>query len=54
MLGHGDSGTIVLTSGREFKNVVYVMMEYAPNGTLYHLVDTMGAMGENAGRFFVS
>ena len=54
MQGYGDSGTVVKPSGHEIKNLVYLMMEYAPNGTLYHLVDTMGAMGENAGRFFVS
>jgi serine/threonine protein kinase len=29
-------------------------MEFVPGGLLFDLCQTMGAMGENAGRFFVS
>ena len=54
MQGYGDSGAVVKPSGREIKNLVYVMMEYVPSGLLFDLCQTMGAMGENAGRFFVS
>ena len=54
MLGYGDSGLVLKPSGREIKNLVYVMMEFVPSGLLFDLCQTMGAMGENAGRFFVS
>ena len=29
------------------------MMEYVPGGLLFDLCQTMGAMGENGGRFFI-
>ena len=54
MLGYGDSGEVVKPSGRHINNLVYIMMEYVPCGLLFDLCQTMGAMGENAGRFFIS
>ena len=54
MLGYGDSGEVIKPSGRHIKNLVYISMEYVPCGLLFDLCQTMGAMGEDAGRFFVS
>lgn len=54
MSGFGDSGEVVKPSGRQISNLVYIMMEYVPGGLLFDLCQTMGAMGENGGRFFIS
>ena len=54
MLGYGDSGEVVKPSGRHIKHLVYISMEYVPSGLLFDLCQTMGAMGEDAGRFFVT
>ena len=53
MNGYGDSGEVVKPSGRHINNLVYIMMEFVPAGLLFDLCQTMGAMGENGGRFFV-
>ena len=53
MNGYGDSGEVVKPSGRHINNLVYIMMEFVPSGLLFDLCQTMGAMGENGGRFFV-
>lgn len=52
MLGYGDSGEVVKPSSRLINNLVYIMMEYVPEGLLFDLCQTMGAMGEHGGRFF--
>ena len=54
MQGFGDSGDVVKPSGRRINNLVYIMMEYVPGGLLFDLCQTMGAMGENGGRFFIT
>jgi len=54
MYGYGDSGEVVKPSGRHINNLVYIMMEFVDRGLLFDLCQTMGAMGENAGRFFIS
>ena len=54
MLGYGDSGEVIKPSGRHINNLVYIMMEHVPCGLLFDLCQTMGAMGENAGRFFIT
>ena len=52
MLGYGDAGEVVKPSTRHINNLVYIMMEFVPQGLLFDLCQTMGAMGEDAGRFF--
>ena len=54
MLGYGDAGEVVKPSGRHINNLVYITMEYVPCGLLFDLCQKMGAMGEDAGRFFVT
>lgn len=54
MHGYGDSGLVVKPSGRQINNLVYITMEFVPGGLLFDHCQTMGAMGENVGRFFVS
>jgi serine/threonine protein kinase len=50
---YGDSGRVVKPSGRVIDNLVYIVMEFVQGGLLFDLCQTMGAMGENAGRFFL-
>ena len=51
MIGYGDSGHILKPSGREINNIVYIHMEHVVNGPLFDLCYTMGALGEDIGRF---
>merc|ERR1719389_1018662 len=50
---YGDSGKVVKPSGRVIDNLVYIVMEFVQGGLLFDLCQTMGAMGEDAGRFFL-
>lgn len=53
MLDFGDAGQVVKPSGRVISNLVFIVMEYVSGGLLFDLCQTMGAMGEDAGRFFL-
>lgn len=34
--------------------LTYILLEYAPGGTLFSLCESQGAMGEETGRFFMN
>jgi len=51
---YGDAGQVVKPSGRVIDNLVYIIMEFVQGGLLFDLCQTMGAMGEDAGRFFLT
>ena len=53
MLEYGDAGQVVKPSGRIIDNLVFIVMEFVQGGLLFDLCQTMGAMGEDAGRFFL-
>ena len=53
MFEYGDAGQVVKPSGRVIDNLVYIVMEFVQGGLLFDLCQTMGAMGEDAGRFFL-
>ena len=53
MREYGDAGTVVKPSGRVINNLVFIVMEFVQGGLLFDLCQTMGAMGEDAGRFFL-
>merc|ERR1712110_51834 len=52
--GYGSDGHVKKPSGREIKNLVYIYLEYVPGGLLFDLCQTMGGMGEDGGRYFLS
>ena len=54
ILGYGSEGHVKKPSGREIKNLVYIMLEYIPGGLLFDLCQTLGGMGEDGGRYFLS
>merc|ERR1712159_828681 len=54
ILGYGSDGFVKKPSGREIKNLVYIMLEYIPGGLLFDLCQTCGGMGEDGGRFFLN
>ena len=54
MSEYGDSGKVVKPSGRVIENLVYIVMEFIQGGLLFDLCQTMGKMGEDAGRFFLN
>jgi len=49
----GQTGKIVKPSGRVMEELTYIMMEYVEGGLFFDFVRDMGAMGEDAGRFFL-
>lgn len=51
---YGDSGRVLKPSGRVIDNLVYIVMEFIQGGLLFDLCQTMGAMGEDGGRFFLT
>jgi len=52
LLDFGDHGSCIKSSGRLIPDLVYITMEYVPNGLLFDMCQVMGAMGEDVGRFF--
>lgn len=50
---YGDAGQVLKPSGRVIENLVYLTMEFVQGGLLFDLCDTLGGMGEDAGRFFL-
>jgi len=53
LLDYGDAGKVNKPSGREINGLVFIIMEFVQGGLLFDLCQMMGAMGENAGRFFL-
>lgn len=53
MVDYGDAGQVVKPSGRVIEGLVFIIMEFVQGGLLFDLCQTMGAMGEDAGRFFL-
>lgn len=53
MVDYGDAGQVIKPSGRVIDNLVFIVMEYVSGGLLFDLCQTLGAMGEDAGRFFL-
>ena len=49
----GQKGTVLKPSGTKMQNLVYLLLEYVPCGTLFNLCEKNGPMGENIGRFFL-
>jgi serine/threonine protein kinase len=54
ILGYGSDGYVKKPSGREIKNLVFILLEYIPGGLLFDLCQTCGGMGEDGGRFFLN
>lgn len=53
-MGYGSDGYVKKPSGREIKNLVYIMLEYIQGGLLFDVCQTMSGMGEDAGRYFLN
>jgi serine/threonine protein kinase len=53
MVDYGDAGQVLKPSGRIIDNLIFIIMEFVQGGLLFDLCQTMGAMGEDAGRFFL-
>jgi len=51
-LSYGTDGTVVLPH-KTYNNMVYIIMEYVEGGILYDIVEQVGKLGEDAGRFFL-
>lgn len=53
IVGYGSDGHVLKPSGREIKNLVYILLEYVTGGLLFDLCQTVGGMGEDSGRYFM-
>lgn len=53
ILGYGSDGKVVKPSGRVISNLVYIILEYVSGGLFFDICQTLGDMGEEAGRFFM-
>ena len=53
IVDYGTDGYVKKPSGREIENLVYIILEYVSGGLLFDLCQTLGGMGEDAGRFFM-
>ena len=54
MVEYGDQGVVEKPSGRVINNMVYLIMDYVQGGLLFDVCQSLGAMGEDAGRFFAN
>lgn len=54
ILGWGSDGVVVKPSGRKIENLVYIQLEYVTGGLLFDICQTLGGMGEDGGRFFLT
>lgn len=54
IVGYGSDGHVKKPSGREINNLVYIHLEYVTGGLLFDVCQSLGGMGENGGRFFLS
>ena len=53
IVSFGTDGYVLKPSGREIKDLVFIMLEYVSGGLLFDLCQTLGGMGEDAGRYFL-
>lgn len=53
LIEFGEKGCVQKSSGQITDNLVYLLMEYIPGGTLFNLCERSGQMGEDIGRFFL-
>ena len=51
---YGSDGYVKKPSGRELSNLVYILLEYVSGGLLFDVCQTLGGMGEEGGRYFMT
>lgn len=51
---YGSDGHVKKPSGRELTNLVYILLEYVSGGLLFDVCQTLGGMGEDGGRYFMT
>lgn len=54
ILGQGTEGHVLKKKGKVVNGIVYLLLECITGGLLFDVAQTMGGMGEDAGRFFMS
>jgi len=54
IVGWGSDGNVKKPSGREINNLVYILLEHVSGGLLFDVCQTIGGMGENGGRYFLT
>jgi len=54
IIGWGSTGVVIKPSGRKIENLVFILLEYVTGGLLFDVCQTLGGMGEDGGRFFLT
>ena len=54
IVSYGSDGQVKKPSGREIKNLVYILLEFVSGGLLFDVCQSLGGMGETTGRYFLS
>lgn len=54
IIGWGSDGIVQKPSGRKIENLVFILLEYVTGGLLFDVCQTLGGMGEDGGRYFLS
>lgn len=53
-INYGSDGEIIKPSGRLIKNLIYIILDYAPGGLFYDLCQAASGVGEQGGRYLMS
>lgn len=54
LLDYGSNGVVKKANGKTVENIVYLKLEFISGGLLFDVCQSLGAMGEDKGRFFMS
>lgn len=54
IIDYGSEGLVHKPSGRKIKNLVYIVMQHVKGGIFFEVCEKLGAMGEDAGRFYMN
>lgn len=54
IITYGSDGHVLKPSGRELQNLVYIILEYVSGGLLFDVCQSLGNMGEEGGRYFMT
>jgi serine/threonine protein kinase len=54
ILGHGYDGIVVKPSGRDIRNLTYIVMDYINGDLLFDFVKDFGGIGEDNARVLMT
>lgn len=49
----GQNGKLINSDGKTYENLIYIIMDYVPEGTLYDVVENFQGVGEIAAHYLI-